>query len=182
MRRKARLFAVALMAMALAGPVVGATPPITPDTLRAFELSNAFSSREALLEQFLQALHAKDAAALRRLRVTEDEYRTFFIPASVKEGAPPQLPSERASKLYWDLLNTKSLYSADAMLRGFGGRSYKLKGVAYEKGPRTYAFYSADRGTLLTVEDDAGKSLEISLGSIVDVKGQFKFMSFISGD
>jgi len=176
--KKARLFAVVLMAAALAGPVVGATPPITPDTLRAFKLSNSFSSRAELLDKFLEALRAKDAAALNRLRVTEDEYRSFFIPASVKEGAELQLPSERTSKFYWDLLNTKSLYTADAMLRGFGGRTYTLKGVEYDKGPKTYAFYRADRATVLNVEDEEGKSQEIKVGSIVDVNGQFKFMSF----
>lgn len=182
MTRVVRFFAVALMAMASVGSAVGATPPITADTLRAFELSDAPPSREELLRKLLEALRTKDAAALNRLRVTEAEYRSFFVPASVKEAAELRPPSERASKFYWDMLNTKSLYSADAMLRGFGGRKYVLKDVTYEKGPRTYAFYRADRAAVLRVEDEEGQSREIPVGSIVDVKGRFKFMSFSSGD
>ncbi len=178
MNRTARLVAVALTVAALGQPAVGATPPITPETLRAFSLSEAFSSRDDLLAKFLEALRAKDAGALHRLRVTESEYRSFFVPASVKEGTELQLPSERSSKFYWDLLNTRSLYVADAMLRGFGGRTYKLRSIEYDKSPRTYAFYRADRAAVLSVEDETGKIDEIKVGSIVDVKGQYKFMSF----
>jgi hypothetical protein len=178
MSKMAHVFAAALMAATVAGPAAGAKEPVTPETLRSFRLSEASSSREDLLQRFLEALRKKDVAALDRLRVTEAEYRDFFIPASVKEGQALQEPSERASKFYWSMLNTRSMYAADAMLRGFGGRTYTLKGVEYDKSARTYAFYRADRAPVLSLEDEQGKETEIKTGSIVEVNGQFKFMSF----
>ena len=178
MTKMAQMFAAALVAVMAVGPAVGATEPLTPETLRAFRLSDASSSREDLVNRFLEALRKKDAAALEKLRVTEAEYRDFFLPASVKEGAELQPPSERASKFYWSMINTRSLYAADAILRGFGGRTYTLKGVEHDKSPRTYAFYRADRATVLSLEDEQGQSTEIKTGSIVEVNGQFKFMSF----
>jgi hypothetical protein len=146
-----------------------------------YRLVDSAPSIEILLQRVLDALAASDAKALRRLRVTEVEYREFIIPGSVKEGEQPTVLGVEDSTFYWQMLNTKSVYKEAALLKGFGGRTWTLKAVEYAKGHAQYAWYDAYRTTVLTVVDDAGEENELVLGSIAHVDGQYKFVG-LNGD
>ena len=146
-----------------------------------YALVDSAPSIETLLQRVLDALASNDARALRRLRVTEVEYREFIIPGSVKEGEQPTVLGVEDSTFYWQMLNTKSLYKEAALLKGFGGRTWTLKEVAYAKGHAQYAWYDAYRTTVLTVVDDKGEENELVLGSIAHVDGQYKFVG-LHGD
>jgi len=146
-----------------------------------YRLVDSAPSIEILLQRVLDALASNDAKALRRLRVTEAEYREFIIPGSVKEGEQPTVLGVEDSTFYWQMLNTKSAYKEAALLKGFGGRKWTLKEVEYAKGHKQYAWYDAYRTTVLTVIDDAGEENELVLGSIAHVDGQYKFVG-LNGD
>jgi hypothetical protein len=160
------ILAAILVALARGGR--GGSPPSPPPSI------------EALLDRLLHALEARDVEALHRLRVTESEYRTFFLPGSVKEGQPLQIFPDRESEFFWQFMNTKSVYTAQALLQNFGGHAYRLKDVKYRKGHRTYALFEAWGDPVLTLETDDGHKAEMEIGSIVNVRGQYKFMAFNS--
>ena len=182
--RNVWLFGVVTAILAASATLAAQGPsgdtPASPLTRPAhFKLQGAAPSIDVLLQRVLAALAANDVQALHRLRVTEQEYRSFVLPGGVEKGRPPQAFDEQSSKFAWDLLNTKSLYAGQAILTNFGGRHYTLKDVQYAKGQRHYAWYDTWNTTVLTLEDDAGGMRELTLGSIADVDGQFKFVGLL---
>lgn len=177
----------AVVAGVLAGAVAFAaqSPSATAPKANAiqrpahFKLVDAAPSIEVLVSRVLGALQHNDVQALQRLRVTEQEYRSFVLPGAVEVGQPPQALDEPSSQFAWDMLNTKSLYAGQAIMTNFGGRHYALKDVQYAKGQRRYAWYDTYNTTVLTLEDDAGGVRELTLGSIAHIDGQYKFVGLL---
>ncbi len=161
------------------GSAHASTPPPELTRPEHFKLANAAPSIDALIGRVLDALAAKDLDALHRLRVTEDEYRTFILPGSVRPGEPPTQYKQTDSEHAWGMLNTNSLYVAKGIIGKYGGHRYRLKGTGFAKGEQQYAWYKAYKVTVLTLEDEKGTEGELTLGSIADVDGQFKFISLL---
>jgi hypothetical protein len=148
-------------------------------TGHALQLTDAAPSVDELVERFLSALAARDRLALERLRVSEREYLKIIFPGNVEPGARPQhMPADKA-RFFWDLMNTKSAYGAQHLLNQFGGQRYRVKEVAYAKGTRKYAGFTAYEQLRLTLEDEGGQERELRTGSIAEVHGSFKFVSFV---
>jgi hypothetical protein len=144
------------------------------------KLADAASSSEALFDRFLAALAAKDPDALHRLRVTEAEYRDIMLPGSVPEGQPLRKPTPDLADFAWGRLNTRSSYYEQYLLQAFGGRHLKVKAVKYDKGEGRYASYAAHRQVRLEVEDEnTGEIGELATGSVIEMDGAFKFISYI---
>ena len=143
-------------------------------------LDNPSPSAEALVQRFLTALDNKDGEALRRLRTTESEYKNIIMPGSVPPGSPPRHYRDDVSEYFWSILNTKSAYYEQYLLETAGGRGpTKVKRVSYNKGTKTYADYTAYKQVRLVVEDGSGSERDIWTGSIANIEGQYKFISFI---
>ena len=143
-------------------------------------LQNAAPSIDALIERFLTALEKKDEAALRHLRINEAEYRQIILPGSVPPGTPRRHYREDVTEYFWGTMNGKSAGYEKYLIDEVGGRGYtKVKSVSYHKGETRYAGYTAYKQLRLVVEDAAGEEHEIRTGSIADLDGQYKFISFI---
>jgi hypothetical protein len=154
-----------------AAPVSGGGSTLT--------LEGGASSKEALIERFLQALREKDRVALRALRLSEAEYREIVLPGHVAVGEPLREYTEDTSKFAWDTLNGKSAYWEIALLNQFGGRTFEITSVDYEEGVDAFATYTAYRQLRLTLQEAAGPRVELRTGSIAEIGGQFKFVSYI---
>ena len=165
-------------ALAMVGVSVGTSERSGPATPR-FLLENAASSKEDLFRRFLDALEAEDADALHELRVTEAEYKDFILAHSVPEGAPLRNLRPEVRDHAWGTLDTKSLYSERFLMHEHGGRRYaRIKTVEWDKGEGQYEGFRALKQLRLTVEHPDGEDL-IKTGSVVELDGQYKFMSFI---
>ncbi len=136
-------------------------------------------SVDALVEQFGQALRDGDKAKLHDLRVTEDEYRSLILPGSVDEGHPRWRYSDQESRYLWSMLNTKSIYTEASILEAWGGRPFKIKSVKYRGGTKRYADYTAYKQLSLMLEDEGGREDELRIGSIAEVGGVYKFISYV---
>lgn len=153
--------------------------PTPPERPVHFQLENAAPSIEVLLGRVIDALAANDLQALNRLRVTEQEYRSFVLPGAVPKGEAAKVLDEQSAKFAWDMLNTNSTYASQAIIKGYGGRHYTLKDVRYAKGQREYAWYDTFNTTVLTLEDEKGGIGELTLGSIAHIDDQYKFVSLL---
>src|SRR6185369_15498698 len=78
-------------------------------------------SLEALIDQFVQALSAKDLAKLDTLRVTKSEYVDLIVPGTVPTDRPPRAVSQQPKEFFWSSLDTKSHYFTENLLEQFGG-------------------------------------------------------------
>jgi len=141
-------------------------------------LQGGASSKEELAERLLKALERRDLDALRRLRVTESEYKDVIMAGTVSAGESLRAFRPDVADYAWKTLNTKSLYYERYLLHELGGKHYELQDMAFAKGVAEYATYRAYRQLRLAVTSD-GSPAEVATGSIAEVQGQYKFISFI---
>ena len=150
-----------------------------PTPARAAQtLDASASSVEELVGRLLDALEKKDLDALRRLRVSESEYKGIILAGHVPVGQPFRNFPADVVDFAWKTLNTKSLYYERYLLEQHGGRSYELKDVRFERGTAEFAGYRAYKQLRLSLVRD-GSPVELATGSIAEVGGQYKFASFI---
>lgn len=174
-----------LLLLASLGVVVTGAPRMTAGAPRAEtspnrRLIDAEPSIDSLIQKFCRALTTKDKTLLRRLRVTEDEYRNLILPGSVEvDQAPGQPYSEQASRYFWGVLNGKSIYSEAGLLADFGGHDLRVKSIAYRHGIKKYRDYTAYQQITLELDEEDGHSGRMRIGSIAEVDGQYKFISYV---
>lgn len=154
-------------------PYAMASPP-AGGTLR-----DGFSSADALIDGLLQALHDQNRDALQRLRLTESEYRKIVLPGHVAVGETLRRYPEETSTYAWTTLNAKSFHYESKLLAEFGGRTYDVTGVEYAEGTQAYATYTAHKQLRLKLRRDDGREMELETGSIAEIGGRFKFVSYI---
>ncbi len=145
-------------------------------------LAGGAPSIDALVDQFLAALADKDLKRLDQLSVSETEYRTLIMPGSVAPGQPPKMFPDQPSKYFWDVMNTKSHYWLSSIFSGFGGRKLTRKEVSYARGVQEYAWYRAYKKLVITVVNEAGEEDNVHTGSVAEVNGQYKFISYLGKD
>lgn len=136
------------------------------------------ASKEELVTHFLDALERNDANGLRRLRITETEYKGIVLPGHVAVGQAFRHYPDEVADFAWATLDTKSLYYERYLLTEFGGRHYEVREVRFERGTADYAGYSAHKQLRLSLAHD-GTEAELATGSIVRVGDRYKFASFV---
>ena len=141
-------------------------------------LQGGASSKEELAQRLLKALERKDLEALRRLRVTESEYKDVIMAGTVAAGEALRVFRPEVTDYAWKTLNTKSLYYERYLLHELGGKHYELQDMTFAKGVTDYGTYRAYRQLRLAVTND-GSPAELATGSIAEVQGRYKFISFI---
>src|SRR5215467_3443202 len=142
-------------------------------------LEHAAPSIDKLIDEFVAAINDKDKARLRQLRVSQEEYVGLILPGSVQAGAHrPQYNQEEIEYL-WGILNGKSIYAEAGLLASFGGHHATVTEKDFRKGVKKYADYTAYKQLTLTLKDDKGTEATMRIGSIAEVDGQFKFISYV---
>jgi len=145
----------------------------------AARLHHAAPSIDRLIDDFVQAINDRDKARLRQLRVSQEEYLGVILPGSVEPGERrPQYNQEEAEYL-WGILNGKSVYVEANLLASFGGHHATVTEKEFRKGTKQYADYTAYKQLVLTLKDDKGTEATMKIGSIAEVDGQFKFISYV---
>jgi hypothetical protein len=139
-------------------------------------LSNACPSVEEIGKQVLEAVRQNDDERLEAMAITEEEYRRYIW---------PQSPVSKVKKwqehydFVWNQQHSRSSHSLRSMLSRYGGKTFKLIRVRFDDETTEHNIYKAYRDTRLIVTKSDGKEVELNLfGSIVEMNGQFKIMSF----
>ncbi|MBW1854714.1 MAG: hypothetical protein JRJ00_08565 [Deltaproteobacteria bacterium] len=139
-------------------------------------LSNTCTSVEEIGKQVLEAIRQNDAERLEAMAITEEEYRRYIWPQS------PVSKIKKWQEHYdfvWKQQHSRSSHSLRSMLTRYGGRKYKLVRVRFDDETTEHNIYKAHRDARLIVTKSDGKEVELNLfGSIVEMNGQFKIMSF----
>jgi hypothetical protein len=71
------------------------------------------------------------------------------------------------------------MYSEGALLHQHGGKPIKVTNVEYRKGIVRYRDYTAYKQLTVTLDDGSGEPDRMRIGSIAEVDGQFKFISYV---
>jgi hypothetical protein len=139
-------------------------------------LSNACTSIEDLGKQVLEAVYNNDRERLKAMAITAEEYERYIWPQS------PISKIKQWQEHYdfvWKQHSSRSGHSLSQVLSRYGGRQYTLVRVRFKDDTTDHTIYKAHRDARLIVKNPDGKEVELNLfGSIVEMDGQFKIMSF----
>jgi hypothetical protein len=157
-----RVLVIPLLTLSLGGCIV--EPPLT----------NAQTSRHVLAGAVLDAIARRDAAALRALALTEEEFRVHVWPGLPAARPERNLPFAEV----WADLRQKSEAALQAVLATHGGRRYELLEVRFTGKPESYPGYQIHRQPIFVVGQQ-GILAELRLtGSIIEMKGSWKVFSY----
>ena len=139
-------------------------------------LINACTSIEDLGKQVLEAVYNNDDDRLRSLAITEEEYKAYVWPQS-------PLSDIKEWEDNYDFVRkqqfSRSKLSLRQMLARYGGRKYTLVSMRFEDETTEHTIYKAHRDARLIVKKPDGEEVELNLfGSVIEMDGQFKIMSF----
>ena len=139
-------------------------------------LAHTYESPEQLARAVLEALEARDAAALRRLALTEQEFGDHVWPS-----LPAARPERNLPLSYvWGDLHQKSEAFLATTLTGLGGRRLTLRQVSFTGGTTDYGPFKVHRKSQLTVRDDDGTDRHLRVfGSVLEQGGRFKVFSYV---
>ena len=135
-------------------------------------------SVDALVDQFVAGVAAKDTGTLHTLRVNEAEYRRIIVPGSAPVGKTPTYVADMSNEFFWRMLDQKSRDFLDVVLNDYGGHPLQRGQVTYTKKPRQYAWYRAYGEVRIPVSDGQGHTALLKSGWIAEVDGQYKFIGF----
>jgi hypothetical protein len=142
-------------------------------------LSHAHTSPESLARSVLAAIAARDAASLRALALTEQEFRQHVW---------PDLPASRSERnlpfsYVWGDLRQKSESSLARSISRYGGRSLALVRVEYAGETTRYASFVVHRETALIVRGGDASEHRVRLyGSTLEKDRLFKVFSYVVDD
>ncbi len=145
------------------------------DSLSARRFEPAFISVDDLVLAFLEAVAIKDAAALRSLLVSEREFNEWLWPEFPMSDPSMNVPEGFA----WQNLASKSDKGLRAILKVLGGKSYTARNIRFLDPEEKYRSFKVLSGTRLDLTNARETLTDISfLGSVVELNGTYKFMSY----
>jgi hypothetical protein len=172
------LAATAVLALLVGCSAV--TPRPSGERVRATAgLDGGARSVDELMQDLVLAIRENDEEALRRLRVSEEEYLRVILPGSVPPGETPMEYAPEFREFLWGSLDVKNRHGARSLLAAYGGRTLTVEKASFQRGVRAYQGYTALSLLDLTLRDDRGAEVHLEMGSVAQVGDHYKFISFI---
>jgi hypothetical protein len=138
-------------------------------------LSGGGSSRDALVEAFLDALEWADTATLREMTLTREEFGYLYYP----ETHYTERPYELSPALVWFQLENYGNRGFQRALRRFSGRALGSTGYRCKEEPLVQGENRIWTNCLIEIGEPAGGERQLSLfGAILERQGHFKFLSY----
>ena len=139
-------------------------------------VAGTLPTAEALATAVLDALAARDEGRLRRLAVSEAEFR---------ERIWPELPASRPERnltpeYVWRDLAQKSEASLRGVMARLGGQRLTLRAVDFRGETTPYPTFAVSRQTELVVADHKGADQRVRVfGSVLRIDGGVKVFSYV---
>jgi hypothetical protein len=138
-------------------------------------LAHAAESPEALARNFLAALAVTDIPALKRTRITKDEF-TWYVWPELPASRLPNVTSDFA----WSQATLNSLSGLAGLLNQYSGRRFELVGIRFAGGTKDLPSYRVHYDSRVRVRDESGDEYELKLfGSMLEMDGRFKLFSHV---
>jgi hypothetical protein len=140
-------------------------------------LTFTFDSPERLAEAALERYARGDLDGLRRMALTEEEFRQVVW---------PELPASRPERntpidFVWGMLRQKSESSLRRLMSAHAGRRYQLLGLEFREGATPYDGFVVHREAVLRLRDEDGHERELALfGSVLQRGRGYKLFSFVA--
>lgn len=145
----------------------------------AVQLSESAGSVDALVKEALNAYAGSDTATLERMLITQQEFDNYLYPEFGRHYPAARDTGRQVREFIW---NNHMLSAAKAMrksLRELGGQRMELISVNFKDGVKDFGSYKIHEGTEVKVRLNDGDDAEMmALGSIVEMNGRYKLLSY----
>lgn len=122
----------------------------------------------------VDALNRKDIEKLNELRVQREEYLSWIYPAFPK--------SNFTADFSWSNLNKNCNIGMNRWIDRLGGVNLSFVSIRFDKPVESYDGFQLLRGTVLTLQNQAGEKRDLNiLGSIVVKNNRYKLLSYDEG-
>jgi len=168
-----------------AGNVIDSVFPIEEE-IRRFregmveptELTGGAGSMEELVDAFLRAVERADTASVLPMAITQEEFAWFYYPYSIFAAPPYELPPG----LVWFQMQNYSAQGWQRLMRAHAGMPLFDTGIECpDDGVQARSGRVWDDCVVLG-RLPSGEDIEEQLfGSILEVGGRYKFVSFANG-
>jgi hypothetical protein len=142
-------------------------------------LGNTFPSAEGAARAVIEAMQAHDLARLRRMSLTEEEFRAYVW---------PRLPASRPERnvpldFVWQMLQQNSEGHLHQTLGAVTEIPMLLRSVRFLGEATVYGDVTVHRDTALDVAAPDGTTRTVRLfGSMIEQDGNWKIFSFVVND
>lgn len=145
------------------------------DLEEAAALTSGAGTRDALVQDVIDALEANDTTAFEKLAVSRAEWAWLYFPTSPVAHPPYELPPGLA----WLQLQEGNRKGVLRALRELGGHDVDYKGYTCDPEPKQEGDNTLWTGCRVTLSRDHGEVVTIGLfGAILERDGRFAVLSF----
>jgi hypothetical protein len=137
-------------------------------------LEGGAESVEALARRFVEAVAARDTAALRRMHVDRAEFAYFFYRDAPVSRPPYELPPG----LLWFQVEGGSSAALTRLSQSLGGRNVAFEGVRCEGEPQPQGDNRIHADCAVTYRVDGERRTGRLFGNVLERAGRFKFLSY----
>jgi hypothetical protein len=140
-------------------------------------------SVDDLVSQSLVAFSMHDTASLAGLLVTHDEFMSYIYPELGKYYPAARDTSLQAREFIWENQGLSTLAALRTGLRDIGGKKLDLVEVMFTEGTKSFDGYTIHEETRVKVRQEDGTETELhTMGSIVEMDGRYKFLTYRDRD
>lgn len=130
----------------------------------------ASNSLEELGQNVVDSLNLSSLEKLHQIRVSQQEYQGWVLPAFPETGFPDDFT--------WNNLNKNCLIAASRSVQNYGQGELKFVSLEFEDSARNYRGFRLLRGSVLTVLREKEEVKLRFLGSVIQKGTQYKFLSY----
>ena len=163
-----------LGAVVIAMAMSACTQPTSPSNKTP--LSSTFDTPEALAQAVLSRLARNDAAGLKALALSEQEFKDHVWPELDTSRPERNVPFEYA----WGQMQQRSDGSLNGTLERYAGKPLKFVRTRYAGETTQYQSFAVMRESEVVATDEMGRELVLQLfGSAMLKDGRYKLFSFV---
>jgi hypothetical protein len=146
-------------------------------------LRNGFGSANALVKEALDAFAALDTARLERLMIDRAEFDRHLYPELGSRYPAARDTNELARGFVWENHWLSARKGMKKALRELGGKRISLLSVRFTGEIERFPTCTIHPGTEVKVKLDDGNEADLlALGSIVEMDGVYKLLSYRDRD
>lgn len=152
--------------------------PVLPASSR-MRMRNGYGSARELANAALNAFASSDTAELMKLLVSAEEFDRHLYPELGMHYPAARDTSSLARGFVWENHFMGALKGMKKALRALGGKPMTLVAVTFKEGTESYASYRIHQGMEVKVKlSDGAEADLLALGSVVEMDGVFKLLSY----
>lgn len=151
--------------------------------LNGCDQSRGAKSVEALVSQSLEAFMRHDTTSLVGLLVDHDEFTSLIYPGLGRYYPAARDTACQAREFVWENQSLSTLAALRSGLRDLGGEKLDLVAVEFTGGEKSCDGYTLHEGTRVKVRREDGTETTLhTMGSVVEMDGRYKFLTYRDRD